>query len=224
MKKRSLLHIIIPAFVVIAPFVGTAVVVPYLTQHYSGLADTLSVNTQVLIWSCASVVIGLGLFPSTLTAIIAGFFYGWKGLALICLVYMVAAIIGYFIAWANKAIFSDILAKKRKVVLVISELKRKPLVLIVLLRVSPVLPFAWCNYLLGVLEIPFFTYFYSTFIGMLPRTILSVWVGVQLIDLLMINELNDQVVYKIGGIVLLLLSSFGLGFLGKQVLKKVTNE
>lgn len=224
MRNKSWLHIIIPVLVVIAPFVGTAVVVPYLINNYSGLADSLSLNVQLLIWVCAAVVIGMGLFPSTLTAIIAGFFYGWQGFWVICFVYMMASVIGYGIALANKGFFSEMLTKKKKVGLIVTELKKKPFLLISLLRISPVLPFAWCNYLLGILEIPFSTYFYSTLVGMLPRTILSVWVGVEIVDLLEVNELNDQVIYKIGGIVLLLLSSFGLGFLGNKVFKKVSDE
>lgn len=208
---------------VIAPFVGTALVVPYLISNYSVLVDSLSVNTQVFIWCCAAILVGMGLFPSTLTAIIAGFFYGWQGLIVIFFVYMTASVIGYFIASFNKRFFSDLLTSKKKIGLAIEELKRHPFLLIVLLRISPVLPFAWCNYLMGILEISFLKYFYSTLIGMLPRTILSVWVGVEIIDLLEINELNDQVIYKIGGIVLLLLSSFGLGFLGKRVFKKISD-
>lgn len=224
MKLKLFFQYLVPFFIVVAPFIGTALVVPYLIDNYIGLAESFSIQDQFLIFSIASVIIGLGLFPSTLTAIVLGFFYGWRGFLLMCVVYMVASIIGYVIAKANKSFFWSFLAKKKKAILIIEELKEKPFFLIVLLRISPVLPFAWCNYLLGVLEIPFKSYFSSTFVGMIPRTLLSVWVGVELVDLVGVTTLNDQVIYKIGGIVLLFISSAGLGVLGKRVLNKVSNE
>ena len=165
MNFKSLKLIVIPFFVLLAPFVGTALVVPYLIDHYEGLSEVLSVQQQVLIFGAASLVIGFGLFPSTLTAIVLGFFYGWKGIVLMSIIYMVASMIGYFVAHQNKVFFQELFRKRKKVGVAIEALKNRPFLFIVLLRISPVLPFAWGNYLLGVLEIPFRTYFSATFLG-----------------------------------------------------------
>jgi len=49
--------------------------------------------------------------------------------------------------------------------------------IVLLLRLSPVFPFNVLNYLLGLTRVPFWNYVGASFIGMLPGTVLYVYLG-----------------------------------------------
>ncbi len=54
---------------------------------------------------------------------------------------------------------------------------REGFVVVLLLRLSPLFPYNIQNYALGATGVPFRTYLLATWIGMLPGTILYVWLG-----------------------------------------------
>ena len=49
--------------------------------------------------------------------------------------------------------------------------------LVLLLRLSPVFPYVWLNYLLGLTAVKFWHYLIASWVGMIPGTILYVYLG-----------------------------------------------
>ena len=49
--------------------------------------------------------------------------------------------------------------------------------LVLLLRLSPVFPYVWLNYLLGLTAVKFWPYVLASWIGMIPGTVLYVYLG-----------------------------------------------
>ena len=49
--------------------------------------------------------------------------------------------------------------------------------LVLLLRLSPVFPYGWLNYLLGLTAVKFWHYLLASWVGMIPGTILYVYLG-----------------------------------------------
>ena len=60
---------------------------------------------------------------------------------------------------------------------------KKPGILTFSLRLSPILPFGLSNIALSILKVPIKDFLLWGTIGMIPRTVLSVWVGSQAINL-----------------------------------------
>jgi len=85
--------------------------------------------------------------------------------------------------------------------------------LIALIRISPILPFGLCNYMLGLTNVPFWKYWVSSTIGLAPYTIAYAYLGSLLRGLAdVFNSENDStesiILLSVGGVCFLLLSIF----------------
>lgn len=56
-------------------------------------------------------------------------------------------------------------------------IQRRPFSVITTLRLVPIMPFNFLNYALGTTQVSTRTYFYATFLGSLPLTLIYVWIG-----------------------------------------------
>ena len=86
----------------------------------------------------------------------------------------IAFLIGRYVArgWVGKKIES-----RPKFKAVDDAISREGAKIILLLRLSPLFPFNFLNYGLGVTKIPFWKYVIASWIGMLPGTVLYVYIG-----------------------------------------------
>lgn len=121
-------------------------------------------------------ILGLPALPLTLGA---GFLYGpLRGVLLISPASLLGATGAFLIsrglarrrveAWlAHRPAFQAIDAAARE----------RPFSTVLLLRLSPLLPFNVLNYALGLSPVPLRTYVLASFVGMLPATIAFVWLG-----------------------------------------------
>jgi uncharacterized membrane protein YdjX (TVP38/TMEM64 family) len=57
-------------------------------------------------------------------------------------------------------------------------IRRRGWKVVLLLRLSPVVPFSISNYLYGLTAVPFVPYVFASWAGMLPGTLLYVYLGV----------------------------------------------
>lgn len=126
----------------------------------------------------AVLFMGMAIFPTTFTAILVGFLWGFKGILGMVLAYQVAALLGYFLGrgLAGEWLHHWAQNHPRKMRFA-NHLRDKPLVLVIVSRLSPALPFSVNNLIMAGLGIPWKTFFWGGFLGMLPRTVLAVWVG-----------------------------------------------
>lgn len=135
--------------------------------------------TGVLIFIVTYILATVALVPGSLLTMAAGFAYGPVGGFLVASPASVLAATAAFLlgrtllrGWIQKKI-----ARSAKGRALYGAIGRNSLKLIVLLRLSPVIPFNMLNYTLGLSDVPLGRYIAASFIGMLPGTWLYVYLG-----------------------------------------------
>lgn len=143
--------------------------------HWIRDRGVVGVLAFAMIYVAAAVV----LFPASLLTLAAGFAYGvgW-GMLLISPVSMMAATVSFVIARyvARDAVAARV-AHDPRFAAIDSAVARSGFKTVMLLRLSPLLPFSLLNYGLGISRVRLRDFVVGSFIGMLPGTVLYVYVG-----------------------------------------------
>jgi uncharacterized membrane protein YdjX (TVP38/TMEM64 family) len=115
------------------------------------------------------------LVPGSALTIAAGLAYGSWGIPLALFASTAGASFAFLIARyiAYKKVHT-LLAEKEVLQAVESVVNNEGWKIIVLVRISPLIPFNIQNYFFGVTEIPLWQYIGSTFVGLIPGTIVNV--------------------------------------------------
>lgn len=178
----------------------------------------LSISEWGLLFALSALTMALALTPSTLIALVSGYFLGWSALPFITITYPLAALLGFMaskILDRGKIMHSlSSSSADSRLPLLIKELNRQAWLLVILVRISPILPFSLMNLLLPAIGVRLSTFLLAGFIGMLPRTLFSLWVGMQGRDLVTLLTTPGQdslplvlvlvSVLSVGGLVYLL--------------------
>jgi uncharacterized membrane protein YdjX (TVP38/TMEM64 family) len=115
-------------------------------------------------------------FPMTLAVAVA---YGWWALAICFGGGMVAALVAFLLArYVARERVQRFLDRHRTAKAVDSVAREETFKTILLARLTPVTPFALENYAFGVTGVRLGAYLAATAIGIVPGTILNVWIGV----------------------------------------------
>lgn len=128
----------------------------------------------------ACFTMAFALTPTTFIALLSGYFLGWNAFIPVAITYWIASFLGYKTAkFIDGGRFLIILSEKPKVKQILENLQRDEFKIILLARLSPVLPFAVTNVLFSFSGTKLRNFLTAGFLGMLPRTILSIWIGTQ---------------------------------------------
>ena len=135
--------------------------------------------TGVFIFIAVYVVAEVALVPGSLLTMAAGFAYGpIAGLFVASPASVLAATTAFLLGrtvlrgWIQKKI-----ARSPKTRALDRAIGRNSFKLILLLRLSPLIPFNLLNYVLGLSDVPLGRYVAASFIGMLPGTWLYLYLG-----------------------------------------------
>ncbi len=136
-------------------------------------------GTGVVIFIAVYVVAEVALVPGSLLTMAAGFAYGpIYGLLVASPASVLAATTAFLLSrtalggWIQEKIARSAHARALD-----RAIERNSLKLILLLRLSPVIPFNLLNYALGLSDVPLGRYVVGSFVGMLPGTWLYVYLG-----------------------------------------------
>lgn len=161
----------------------------------------------------------LALTPTTFVAAMSGYFMGFESLWYLVPSYMLASLVGYFLSQqVGKQAINTVLATYPRSKRVLEGLNRNAFWLVVMCRISPVLPFAIMNVVLGYASVPVGAFLSGGLVGMLPRTIMAVALGTQLTGL---AEGNWS---SLLWVVFLLASIAGLGWLFRRALRSADGQ
>ena len=135
--------------------------------------------TGVLVYALVYVAATLLLVPGSLLTVGAGFAYGpIGGTLLVSPVSVIAALLAF---WLGRFVARDWVARRvasnPKFASIDEAVARNSFKIILLLRLSPILPFNLLNYALGLARVRVRDYVLASFIGMLPGTFLYVYLG-----------------------------------------------
>lgn len=176
-------------------------------------------------WTIAFIIacftMAFALTPTTFIALLSGYFLGWKAFLPIAISYWIASFLGFKTAqMIDGGRFLKILSEKPKVKKVLENLQKDEFKIILLARLSPVLPFAVTNVLFSFSGTKLRNFLTAGFLGMLPRTILSIWIGTQAQEIKrLIEHPSEGSLSQILILMLIVGSIVGLGYFVKKAVK-----
>ncbi len=164
----------------------------------------------------------LALTPATYIALISGYFIGWAGLCGLVPSYLLASLIGFYLAGKlDRGKFLNLLNENKKITNIMHNLKTEEFWVIFFCRISPATPFAMMNVFLSFMKVNLKNFLTGGMLGMLPRTILMVWLGTQANDIVkMLRREQEPDLSKILIISFFIFSIIGLYVLFMRALKK----
>jgi len=120
------------------------------------------------------------LAPGAILTIGAGFVFGlWKGFLAVSAGATLGAALAFLVARSIARDRIEAMAKRNdKFRRIDSAIGKRGAKLIFLLRLSPVIPFNLSNYFYGLTGVKFWPYVLASWIGMMPGTLLYVYIGV----------------------------------------------
>ena len=183
---------------------------------------TFSFEQWALFYFATAITMALALTPTTYIALVSGYFIGWISLFGLVPSYIAASLIGFYLAGKlDKGNFLTYFSENAKINGVVKNLKTEEFWVIFFCRISPALPFAMMNVFLSFMKVKMGNFISGSILGMLPRTILSVWIGTQASDIIkMLKGKEDPNSNKLLLIALLVLSIVGLYIVFMRALNK----
>jgi uncharacterized membrane protein YdjX (TVP38/TMEM64 family) len=197
----------------------------FLSQ-YEELFNSFNALQWSIFYLATALTMSLALTPTTYIALVSGYFIGWIGLLGLIPSYLLASLIGFYIAKKlDKGKIITYLNENKKIEGIIKNLKTEELWVIFFCRISPFLPFAMMNIFLSYIKAGLKNFLIGSVLGMLPRTILMVWLGTQANDIIkMLRREGEPDLSNILIVLLLIFSIVGLYVLFMRAIKKNAPE
>jgi len=193
----------------------------YFALSNPGFFQNLSLSDQVIFWVAAVFIMGLALSPTTFFALFTGYVFGLQGIFPLIIAYSFASLLGYFLAKKLKGdAIMALLRAKFPLEHFLANVRANSFSWVFVTRLSPVFPFAITNALMAFLGVRLKQFFVAGTLGMLPRTLLALWTGMQAktIQSLWQNPATAQW-QDFASLFLLIASGFGMLWLGKKKAK-----
>ena len=206
----------------VVPLLGSGTLLALLYERQA-LLQHLTLGQSLLYFAAVALTMALALTPTTFVAIVTGYFMGWAGLPGMVAAYALAAALGYELALRlDQGKLRGFLLNFPKADAVLRELQRQSWQLIVLTRLSPVLPFAFMTFVLAMVGVPRGRFLGASVLGMLPRSLFFYWLGTQAQDVLaLLHDPSQGTSSKLLFIGLVMASLLGLYLLFNRALKRV---
>ena len=195
--------------------------ISYWVIMHEQVIQNFTFQNWIIAFIFACFTMAFALTPTTFIALLTGYFLGWNAFIPVAITYWIASFLGYKTAqFIDGGRFLAILSEKPKVKQVLENLQKDEFKIILLARLSPVLPFAVTNVLFSFSGTKLRNFLTAGFLGMLPRTILSIWIGTQAQEIKRLMEHPSEgniseflILGLIGGSIL------GLGYFVKKAIK-----
>ena len=218
--KKNTFTLLYTFFLGLMPLLVSSSISYWVITHEQEIQNFTFQNwTIAFIFACFTMA--FALTPTTFIALLSGYFLGWQAFIPVGITYWIASFLGYKAAqMIDGGRFIRILSEKPKVKQILENLQKDEFKIILLARLSPVLPFAVTNLLFSFSGTKLRNFLTAGFLGMLPRTILSIWIGTQAQEIKRLIEHPSEgniskflILGLIGGSIL------GLGYFVKKAIK-----
>lgn len=221
-NTRSIVFLLIIG--VLALIVSTAITV--YSIRYEAIIRQFSLVEWLIFYTCTCFTMAFALTPTTFIALFSGYFLGWASLPFMSVSYMIASWISYQAgSLVDRGKFMQTLQTYKDTGKLITQLKKGQLGMIILCRLSPVLPFAVMNILFSMLKVDIKKYIWGSFIGMLPRTVIAIAAGTQAKTIRLLWEKGeDSMLVQVSFTILLVISIAGIAYYLKKALQKTVSS
>ena len=173
----------------------------------------------------------LAFTPTTFIALLSGYFLGMPAAPFVIVAYIFASFLGYQLTHlVDNGHFIQTVkdlpgGKGEKALRLLEGIQHNQFGLIIMARISPVLPFAIMNVLLPIAGVRLREFLLAGTIGMLPRTLFFIWLGGQAQELrTLMEEGQSDFTSQLMFVVLLILSSVGIFYFGRKILSRSLNK
>ncbi len=177
MKKNKLIIGILFVFTLLA----LSFFIPYGDILKSVIVECRALGIYgIVLFVVVYALLCIALAPGSIITMAVGAVYGFSiGYVVVTLGSLLAATLSFLIGkfLFHKAI-SHWLIKYPRIKLIQNAMSKKGLIIVFLMRLSPLFPFAISNYAMSLTDISFKNYFFISWIGMIPGTVLYVYLGV----------------------------------------------
>ena len=218
--KKNTFTILYTFFLGLMPLLASSSISYWVITHEQEIQHFTFQNwTIAFIFACFTMA--FALTPTTFIALLSGYFLGWQAFIPVAITYWIASFLGYKAAqMIDGGRFLRILSEKPKVKKILENLQKDEFKIILLARLSPVLPFAVTNILFSFSGTKLRNFLSAGFLGMLPRTILSIWIGTQAQEIKrLIEHPSEGNISQFLILGLIGVSIFGLGYFIKKAIK-----
>lgn len=170
---------------------GSSAFITVLIYKNELLFQSFTLIQWCLLFFLSAFTMALAITPTTYIALVSGYFVGYWGIIPLVIAYQAASVIGFFLAKKiDRGLMETLIQKYPKASNILDRVENNQLTLTILSRLSPALPFALMNVVLSTSKIRLSQFFWGGLIGMLPRSIFFIWIGVQTSKLT--DALNGQ--------------------------------
>ena len=202
----------------IIPLVATSILTAWAITNEEFLA-TWSTNTWILATLLLSVTSDIALTPPTFLALVYGYFLSLFGIPYLIILNLFAIGLVYtfasFLDAGTTLPYLISVFPKSKALL--TRFHKNQLRLIFFAKLSPILPFAVTNLFFAISGAKFKQIILGGTLGMIPRTVLAVWLGSEARDIQhLLENPNEDLSTKLLILLLILLSTFGIGYFLKD--------
>jgi uncharacterized membrane protein YdjX (TVP38/TMEM64 family) len=222
-RPAPLFSIVYAILLGVLPLVFSSTLTVWVVRHEVEIR-VFGTGTWVLVYAASVLTMAFALTPTTLVALLSGYFLGWASVGPVVLGYAMASLLGYLTARRlDGGQLLGYLSRKPNVRPVLDRLRADEFRVIFFARLSPVLPFAVTNVLFSFGGTSLRNFLLAGFLGMLPRTLLSIGVGTQgrrLRELLDNPSGASAAEWAVVGLVLVSLG--GLAWVLRRAVKRAT--
>jgi uncharacterized membrane protein YdjX (TVP38/TMEM64 family) len=186
--------------------------VTYLVLTHAATIQAFDVGTWGVVTVLCVVACTLAVIPPTFLAIVLGYFLGWWALPLLLGINLSAiALVNRLVRYFDQNQLAEYLSQDPKVKRILDSLRQDELRLIFFTKLSPVLPFGLTNLVFAVSGASFRSILLGGFLGMIPRTALAVWTGMQAKEIrLLLQNPNEGLTQQLVVLALVVVSVVGL--------------
>ncbi len=198
-------------FLTILPFLTSSLVGAWIIQNENLIAN-FHIYEWVLVCIGCALACAVALIPPTLLAFGFGYFLGWKAIVpLVLLNLMAIGLVYIFVRQLDTDVLLEKVKQYPKVAKVLNRVHKDEFTFVFFTKLSPVLPFALTNLVFALMKVKFKNIMLGGFLGMIPRTVLAVWVGLEAQEIRqLIENPNQNATNKLWVIALVVVSVVGL--------------
>lgn len=209
------------------PIVGSALLIGFIVPIGQWMRANWESGVFVFLGSVLFFC-GFALLATNVIGVVSGWAFGFQlGLLVLISGIVGAAVISFFL---NKRITGEKLQealqnhpRSRAIYkALLREDLRKTTLIIFLVRVSVVMPFAFTNFVLAAGRVPLGSYVIGTTAGMLPRAAATSYVGAGMYDIDLSNA-RDTTIFIIG-LAATIVSVIVIGYISRRALDHVTRD
>lgn len=213
---------LVSVIAILLPILGSLLSL-YIIFSYPEITEWIK-GHSALFFIGTAFTMAILLTPTTFIASLSGFLFGLSSLVYVVPGYLLASLLGYmFGRYLDKGRLLKSMVDIDNKELLKNTVESNPFWFVILCRISPILPFGLMNLLLPAFGVKVKEFITAGTLGMLPRTVLFVWLGSAAQNLIeALKSGNGDIGFKFYiTSILVIVSSFGLLYLFKKKLRQL---